>query len=460
MGKPMRILHTLVTKCTAEGQEQPGFYVKEGKAYAICGQGVLRVVQFELDGMAMSAAEFAAKYGTDNSSCKLFPPPGEAEVRNSIVKEIKMKKVLILGVNGFIGHHLSNRILATTDWEVYGMDMSTDRISDLIGKPRFHFFEGDITINKEWVEYHVKKCDVILPLVAIATPATYVKQPLRVFELDFEANLPIVRACGQVRQASGVPLDFGSVRHVPRRGIRPGRIRADLRPDQQAALDLFLLQAADGPRDLGLRHGRSELHAVPPVQLDRRRVSIRSIRRRKAARAWSRSSSATSCAARTSAWWTAAHQKRAFTYIDDGIAALMKIIENKNGIATGKIYNIGNPTNNFAIRDLADMMLKLAKEYAEYRDSAAEGEDRRNDFRSVLRQGLSGRAEPRAQDHQHLRGTGLEADHQHGRHIAQYLRCVSRPGGGSARPRGLIYTLSRADAHPSPASGRGAGGEG
>src|SRR5512140_3433530 len=106
-----------------------------------------------------------------------------------------MKKVLILGVNGFIGHHLSNRILATTDWEVYGMDMSTDRIRDLIGKPRFHFFEGDITINKEWVEYHVKKCDVILPLVAIATPATYVKAPLRVFELDFEANLPIVRAC-------------------------------------------------------------------------------------------------------------------------------------------------------------------------------------------------------------------------------------------------------------------------
>ena len=29
-----------------------------------------------------------------------------------------MKKVLILGVNGFICHHLSNRILATTDWEV------------------------------------------------------------------------------------------------------------------------------------------------------------------------------------------------------------------------------------------------------------------------------------------------------------------------------------------------------
>ncbi|HEY6720643.1 MAG TPA: bifunctional UDP-4-keto-pentose/UDP-xylose synthase, partial [Burkholderiales bacterium] len=106
-----------------------------------------------------------------------------------------MKKILILGVNGFIGHHLSKRIVTRTDWEVYGMDMQTDRVADLLGHKRFHFFEGDITINREWIEYHVRKCDTVLPLVAIATPATYVKEPLKVFELDFEANLPIVRGC-------------------------------------------------------------------------------------------------------------------------------------------------------------------------------------------------------------------------------------------------------------------------
>ena len=106
-----------------------------------------------------------------------------------------MKKVLILGVNGFIGHHLSQEIIRATDWEIFGMDMQTDRVAPWLEHSRFHFFEGDITINKEWIEYHVKKCDVVLPLVAIATPATYVKQPLRVFELDFEANLPIVRQC-------------------------------------------------------------------------------------------------------------------------------------------------------------------------------------------------------------------------------------------------------------------------
>src|SRR5262249_50999988 len=63
-------------------------------------------------------------------------------------------------------------------------------------------------------------------------------------------------------------------------------------------------------------------------------------------------------------------QKRAFTYIDDGIAALMKIVANAGGIASGKIYNIGNPANNFSVRELAAMMLDLAREIPEYRTAA------------------------------------------------------------------------------------------
>ena len=63
MGKPMRILQTLLVS-NAAIRELPAFYVREDKAYAICGQGVLRVARFELDGMELSAAEFAARFGT------------------------------------------------------------------------------------------------------------------------------------------------------------------------------------------------------------------------------------------------------------------------------------------------------------------------------------------------------------------------------------------------------------
>src|SRR6478736_8046644 len=104
-------------------------------------------------------------------------------------------KVLILGVNGFIGSHLVGRILRDTNWEVYGMDLGSHKITEHMGHGRFHFVEGDITISKEWIEYHVKKCDVVLPLVAIATPKMYVQNPLRVFELDFEENLRVVCQC-------------------------------------------------------------------------------------------------------------------------------------------------------------------------------------------------------------------------------------------------------------------------
>ena len=86
-------------------------------------------------------------------------------------------KILILGVNGFIGSHLVGRILRDTDWEVFGMDLGTNKVEEHLGNPRFHFVEGDITISKEWIEYHIKKCDVVLPLVAIATPKVYVTDP-------------------------------------------------------------------------------------------------------------------------------------------------------------------------------------------------------------------------------------------------------------------------------------------
>ncbi|NBX04457.1 MAG: NAD-dependent epimerase/dehydratase family protein, partial [Alphaproteobacteria bacterium] len=104
-------------------------------------------------------------------------------------------KILILGVNGFIGSNLSAYILKHHDWDIIGMDLDTSRIGECLGHPRFHFTQGNIITDRAWVEEQVAQCDVVLPLVAIANPALYVKNPLAVFELDFEANLDIVRHC-------------------------------------------------------------------------------------------------------------------------------------------------------------------------------------------------------------------------------------------------------------------------
>jgi UDP-4-amino-4-deoxy-L-arabinose formyltransferase/UDP-glucuronic acid dehydrogenase (UDP-4-keto-hexauronic acid decarboxylating) len=52
-------------------------------------------------------------------------------------------------------------------------------------------------------------------------------------------------------------------------------------------------------------------------------------------------------------------QRRCFTYVDDGISALMKILEDRNGCAAGKIFNVGNPKNDCSIRDLAHLLSDL-----------------------------------------------------------------------------------------------------
>ncbi len=52
----------------------------------------------------------------------------------------------------------------------------------------------------------------------------------------------------------------------------------------------------------------------------------------------------------------------------------MRIIENPDGIASGKIYNIGHPANEFSVRELAQMMLALAVEFPEYAPRAQQVE--------------------------------------------------------------------------------------
>ncbi len=59
-------------------------------------------------------------------------------------------------------------------------------------------------------------------------------------------------------------------------------------------------------------------------------------------------------------------QRRSFTYIDDGIDALIRIIENKDGCADSRIFNIGNPKNDMSIRELAETTVALIKTYPKY----------------------------------------------------------------------------------------------
>jgi nucleoside-diphosphate-sugar epimerase len=279
--------------------------------------------------------------------------------------------ILILGANGFIGSNLSAAILANTDWHIYAMDMTQDKIDDCLSHERFHFFAGDITVDREWVTEHIKKCDVILPLVAIATPAVYVQNPLKVFELDFEANLDIIRQCVKYHKR----IIFPSTSEV-------------------------YGMCTDGEFD------EEESHLVTgPIHKERWIYSTSKQLLDRVIYAYGKHHGLQYSLFRPFNWYgpkldnifnpkpggsrvltqfignilrgedimlvNGGEQKRCFMHIDDGVDALIKIIENKDASAHHRIFNIGNPLENISIRTLAEMLVKLIKTYPQHSEAAS-----------------------------------------------------------------------------------------
>ena len=69
-GRPLRILKTLIETGRKPRGPTPGMYYEGGRCYADCADGgVLRVLQFELDGTACSADRFSELFGLE--SCAL-----------------------------------------------------------------------------------------------------------------------------------------------------------------------------------------------------------------------------------------------------------------------------------------------------------------------------------------------------------------------------------------------------
>ena len=272
-------------------------------------------------------------------------------------------KVLILGVNGFIGSHLVDRIMADTDWEVYGLDLGAHKVSDHLANPRFHFVEGDVTISKEWIEYHIKKCDVVLPLVAIATPKIYVTDPLRVFELDFEENLRVVRQCVKYKkrvvfpstsEVYGMcpdeefdeyesPLVTGPIpmnrwiystskqlldRVIWAYGFQQGLKFTLFRPFNWMGPKLDSLNTAkEGSSRLVTQFSWNLFNGEPLQLVD------------------------------------GGPPRRCFIDVADAMDGLMSVLRNEGGKADGQIFNIGNPANDFSVREIAEMMIAIWKDH-------------------------------------------------------------------------------------------------
>ena len=335
-----------------EGVSTPGTILSTNPLCIQCGKGVLRVDSGQREGDIDMNGNQLAEATSLLPGMRFGPDPRTCAVRG------KKPKVLILGVGGFIGNALSERLLESGKYEVHGMDLNSDGIQRLIGRPDFFFHEGDISIHREWIEYHIKTCDVILPLVAIATPAEYTRNPIKVFELDFEENLRIVRYCVKYHkrllfpstsEVYGMSDDTEFNEETSRLILGPISKQRWIYSCSKQLLDrviwaygrmeglqftLFRPFNWIGPRLDSLSSARiGSSRAITQLILNLVEGSpIQLV--------------------------DGGSQKRCFTDISDGVECLFRIIENKNNICDGRIINIGNPHNEASIKELAEMLVE------------------------------------------------------------------------------------------------------
>lgn len=333
-------------------QVKPGTIVSTSPFIIACGKDAVKVLAGQSEaGLYVTGEQLA-------NELRLVEGMRFGQALQVEMESNRKKHVLILGVNGFIGNALSERLLESGRYEVHGMDIHSHGIERLMGKPGFQFHEGDISIHREWIEYHVKKCDIILPLVAIATPAEYTRNPLRVFELDFEENLRIVRYCAKYNKRILFPSTSEVYGMCDDPVFDEDHSRLVLGPiskqrwiyscskqlldrviyayGQMEGLQFTLFRPFNwiGPRLDSLSSARiGSSRAITQLILNLvEGTPIQLV--------------------------DGGEQKRCFTDISDGIECLFRIIENKDGLCDGRIINIGNPDNEASIRHMAEILVE------------------------------------------------------------------------------------------------------
>ncbi|MCK4829445.1 bifunctional UDP-4-keto-pentose/UDP-xylose synthase, partial [bacterium] len=347
-----KCLFWVVTKVPLRNKElSPGTVVSTDPLVVACGKDAVKIDFGQQDkGVYMSGTQLACELG-------LVEGMRFGQRASSYAKTLR-KRVLILGVNGFIGNALSERLLESGQYEVHGMDIHSNSIGRLLDRPGFHFDEGDISIHREWIEYHIKKCDIVLPLVAIATPIEYTRNPIRVFELDFEENLRVVRYCVKY----GKRVIFPSTSEVygmcdedsfdednSKLILGPIRMQRWIYSCSKQLLDRVIWA-------YGQNNGLKFTLIRPFNWIGPRLDSLDSAR--------IGSSRAITQLILNLVEGTqiqlvdGGNQKRCFTDVSDGVECLYRIIENKNDVCNEQIINIGNPDNESSIKTLAQMLVE------------------------------------------------------------------------------------------------------
>jgi len=270
--------------------------------------------------------------------------------------------VFIPGIGGFIGSHLAESLIMGNNYRVLGLDKEVAKLGGLLKHPNLEVVQGDIIASWKAVEEYVKRADVVVPLLALPVPASYVRNPVATFDLTFLHNLRVVELCvkhstrliflsssevyGMCGQDQLVedkaPLVLGPTQRLRWiyaccKGLLE---RVILAYGQEYALRFTIVRPFNwiGPR---LDNLGSDVIQFPRVlvQFIRNMINDEPL-----------------------LLLDGGSQRRCFLYISDGVDLLTRLIEKTDKSCDGEVINVGAPSNEVSISDLADMLLALYRE--------------------------------------------------------------------------------------------------
>lgn len=112
------------------------------------------------------------------------------------------KKVIVLGCGGFVGSHLTDRLLSTGRYQIEGWDISFDKISQHLGDENLSFHQQYIDQDTTYSELDpvIESCDAVFSLAAVCTPAQYVSSPVKTIHSNFIHAYKLIELCAKYRK--------------------------------------------------------------------------------------------------------------------------------------------------------------------------------------------------------------------------------------------------------------------
>ena len=290
--------------------------------------------------------------------------------------------ILNLGGGGFIGSHLTKRLL-DEGHSVTAVDLWTDKVGELLDHPRLTFVQRDIRSPEFNIDPFVEQADLVIDLIAYANPGLYLRIPIEVFRLNFQENLMIAEAC--VRHQKRL-IQFSTCEVYGRTAATLKHARlADPEDPIHATFSEDESEFILGPVN---RHRwiyacskqllERVLHAygleagfnytiVRPFNFIGPKIDFLQSEQEGIPRVFSFFMDAL-IRGTTMQLVDGGEQRRCYTYIDDAIEGTYRIVENRGGVCDRQIFNLGSPYNEISIRQLAETMREI---YAEqFRDPA------------------------------------------------------------------------------------------